>query len=272
MPSAELATTTGSLAGLSAEETARAMVANPRWADRLGWGGNVEAIGVLLGGTGLGAGDADLAQLVAAWQVGRGLVSDGIVGPKTWSVLKLALAPPTSLTGVLPPGLPAVPDGFDEVIATFGDPRPLIARNGKLSKENEAAWQRQTLARGTLPFSIPLDPRKPRAGSKTTFYAHRKLVGAFEAVFQEIVRLGLRDQVRSWGGIYNFRPIRGASSRLSLHCFGAAIDLNSETNGLGTPGDMHGGVVEIFEHFGFFWGGNFRGRSDPMHFQYATGY
>jgi hypothetical protein len=31
-------------------------------------------------------------------------------------------------------------------------------------------------------------------------------------------------------------------------------------------------VVAVFEHFGFLWGGDFRGRPDPMHFQYATGY
>jgi len=257
---------------LTPAQLARAMTSNPRWAERLGWGQHLAAIGTLVGAQPLGPGDASLALGVAAWQEQGQLDSDGVIGPETWKQVKLALSPPTSLTGVLPPGLPPVPDGFDQVVAAFGDPRPLLKKNGTISTENEALWQRRTLLRGTLPFAIPLDPRRPAKGAKTTFYAHRKLVPVFEAVFQEIARLGLQPHVRSWGGIYNFRPIRGAKAHLSLHCFGAAIDLNSESNGLGTTGDMHPGVVEVFEHFGFLWGGNFRGRTDPMHFQYATGY
>jgi hypothetical protein len=216
-------------------------------------------------------GDPPGALGVAIWNGGGGGGVDGIIGPDTWARLKEALSPPTSLTGVLPVGLPPVPDGFDEVIATFGDPRPLLESDGTISPDNEALWQRRTLLRGTLPFSIPLDRARPDQ-VKTTFFAHRKLVSAFEAVFQEINRLGLRQHIHSWGGIYNFRPIRGSSGRLSLHAFGAAIDLNGESNALGSAGDMHPRVVQVFEHFGFLWGGNFRSRPDPMHFQYATGY
>jgi hypothetical protein len=51
-----------------------------------------------------------------------------------------------------------------------------------------------------------------------------------------------------------------------------AIDLNPETNALGTAGDMSPRVVQVFRHFGFAWGGDFRRRPDPMHFQYATGH
>jgi hypothetical protein len=196
---------------------------------------------------------------------------DGIIGPKTWERLKGALSPPTSLTGIVAPGMPPVPNGMAEVIAAFGDPRAFLSADGSITPDNENAWQRQTLSKGTLPFGIPLDPQQADPDIKATFYAHRKLVGVFEAVFEEISRLGLRQYIRSWGGIYNFRPIRGTTSSLSLHCFGAAIDLNSETNALGTAGDMNPGIVDVFEHFGFFWGGKFRGRPDPMHFQYATG-
>jgi hypothetical protein len=257
---------------LTAAELARAMTANPRWADRLGWGQHLAAIGTLVGAQASGPGEAALAQAVAAWQQQAQLAEDGIIGPDTWQQVKVALSPPDSLTGVLPAELPPVPDGLAGVLATFGDPRPLLKANGTISKENEALWQRRTLLRGTLPFAIPLDPKRPAKGVKTRFFAHRKLVPAFEAVFQEIARLGLREHIHSWGGIYNFRPIRGSKGHLSLHCFGAAIDLNSESNGLGTAGDMHPRVVEVFEHFGFLWGGNFRSRPDPMHFQYATGY
>jgi hypothetical protein len=272
MPITTASSRSGAADTLTAEELARAMVSNPRWAERLGWGRHAEAIAVLVGAVAGAPAEAAFARAVGVWQGRAGLAVDGIIGPDTWKAVSAALSPPASLTGIVPPGLPAVPEGFDEVLALYGDPRPLLAPDGTLTAENEALWQRQTLSRGELPFPIALDPAHPEKGTKTTFYAHRKLVSAFAAVFGEIDRLGLRAHLRSWGGIYNFRPIRGTTTRLSLHCFGAAIDLNSESNALGTAGDMHAGIIDIFEHFGFFWGGNFRGRPDPMHFQYARGY
>ena len=257
---------------LSPQKCARAMLANVRWADRLGWGAAGDALALFLGAAPWeGPAAAALAQAAARYQRAQKLDVDGIIGKDTWERLRRDLAPEDSETGIVPANAPPVPDGFDEVIALYGDPRPLIGPDGGLDADADELWQRQILGRGTLPFAIPLDPRNP-AKVKTKFYAHRKLVGVFEAVFQEIARLGLQGEIHSWGGIYNFRPIRGAKKRLSLHAFGAAIDLNSETNPLGQTGDMSDAIVEIFQHFGFLWGGDFRTRPDPMHFQYATGY
>jgi len=56
-----------------------------------------------------------------------------------------------------------------------------------------------------------------------------------------------------------------------MHSFGAALDLNAETNQLGTPGDMDAGLVQLFEACGWTWGGRWK-RSDPMHFQFGSGY
>jgi D-alanyl-D-alanine carboxypeptidase/Putative peptidoglycan binding domain len=256
---------------LNRQKLARAMVANVRWARRLGWARYGNALGVLLGCPWSDPGAAVFAQAVAVWQGRHQLEVDGIVGKDTWGALALALAPPTSPTGVTPPDAPPVPDGFDQIVATFGDPRPLMEADGTISHDAELRWQRQVLATGVLPFPIPLSTDGSTPGVKKKFSAHRKLVSTFVAVFTEIDRLGLRGQIRSWGGIYNFRAIRGAH-HLSLHAFGIALDLNPESNRLGEEGDMSADVVAVFEHFGFFWGGNFRGRPDPMHFQYAVGY
>lgn len=72
------------------------------------------------------------------------------------------------------------------------------------------------------------------------------------------------------GGTFNYRPIRGAKS-LSTHSYGIAIDFDPARNGLGDhDGAMPGWVVEIFERYGWVWGGRWT-RPDFMHFQRARG-
>jgi hypothetical protein len=75
-----------------------------------------------------------------------------------------------------------------------------------------------------------------------------------------------------YGGCYNFRAMRG-SSRLSIHSWGAAIDLSHRINGWKKkyrPGTnmMPMEVVKIFEAEGWVWGGLWR-TADGMHFQAA---
>lgn len=74
-----------------------------------------------------------------------------------------------------------------------------------------------------------------------------------------------------FGGIYNFRKIRGASG-YSLHAYGAAIDIDPEHNVLGaTHGRMPRWAVDIFVEHGWTWGGAFANRKDWQHFQAASG-
>jgi hypothetical protein len=60
--------------------------------------------------------------------------------------------------------------------------------------------------------------------------------------------------------------------RLSLHAWGAAIDLDPDYNPVGWAWRRDAGmipmaVVELFEAAGWRWGGQFKGRKDCMHFQ-----
>jgi hypothetical protein len=253
---------------LESEALARAMIANGGWAGRLGWKRYGDAIAALLTTKWVKPMDAGLAQAIALWQHGQGsLAVDGIMGKKTWQAMQRVLAPPNSPTSVFPPDAPRRPKGFAEAIALYGDPRPLMGTDGTMSVENQAHWRRQILAPGEFAFPIAMHG----AQATTKFWAHRCLVSSFEAVFAELDRLGLRERIRSCDGIYNFRPVC-AGSHLSLHAFGAAIDLHAATNPLDGRGDMSSAVVDVFEHFGFLWGGRFHPPSVPMHFQYAVGY
>jgi len=73
-----------------------------------------------------------------------------------------------------------------------------------------------------------------------------------------------------YGGCYMYRRARGGNS-LSVHAWGAAIDLDPEENGLGKPwvkdkGMMPEAVIKIFKDQGWYWGGDFK-RPDAMHFE-----
>lgn len=80
-----------------------------------------------------------------------------------------------------------------------------------------------------------------------------------------------------YGGCFNFRVIRGVNGRmtvnkLSVHSYGAAIDLAPALNPLGAfyqPNKlmMPHEVIEIFKAEGWFWGGDFKTRPDCQHFQ-----
>jgi len=257
---------------LSDSDVARAMIANTRWGQRLGWDRFSAAIAKFIGAEEANSTQAPFASAVAAWQARNSVEVDGILGPDSWKVMERQLAPAGSLTGIMPANAPRVPSGFDEIIATFGDPQPLMEPDGTITKPNLEVWERKTLMTGELPFAISvLNDNGTQIDTVKTFTAHRLLTPVFEAVFREIERQGLQKSITSWEGIYAFRSIRG-HHRLSLHAFGAALDINSLTNQLNTVGDMDPRVIEIFRHFGFLWGGDFHGRKDPMHFQYATGY
>jgi hypothetical protein len=106
---------------------------------------------------------------------------------------------------------------------------------------------------------------------------HRKCSDSLSAVLADIAAQVGNDWSKlppgavKFSGSYNFRPIRG-SSRLSCHAFGAAIDMDAEANPMNTTGDlgtMSPIVIDAFKRQGWFWGGDFKTRQDPMHFEAA---
>ena len=156
------------------------------------------------------------------------------------------------------------PHGFQGVCRVFGFIEEYVRDDDTLSP----SWEKEMLGYARLPFALPLSwaPEK----KVTRIRCHRLLVPVFKALFQEIVERGLRPLVRTYGGCFCFRRMRGGS-HLSTHSWGIAIDLNPNTNPLGSSGDMAPELVELFGEFGFTWGGTFS-RPDPMHFQFCSGY
>lgn len=158
------------------------------------------------------------------------------------------------------------PHGFDEIVATFGDIREYIRKDGSLDPK----WEIEYLEEVALPFPLTLSWDTTRIVKEMT--CHKKLSDIFSDVFTKIQTSGLQTKISTFGGCFSFRPQR-TGTKLSTHAWGIAIDLNPGTNAQGTIGNMDTGVIEIFKDAGFSWGGDWEGKvCDPMHFQFCSGY
>ena len=108
----------------------------------------------------------------------------------------------------------------------------------------------------------------------TALSFHKKAAPALERVFQKIWEYYGKDQrlldkleITFYSGAYNHRLIAG-SKKWSNHAYGAAYDMDAEDNGFGKGrGDIPFPVIAAFKSEGFSWGGDYKGRTDPMHFE-----
>lgn len=108
----------------------------------------------------------------------------------------------------------------------------------------------------------------PILGSVT---CNKAMLPQLRAALREVVQRGLSSSINrsQYGGCYVPRFIaRDPSQGLSFHTWGTAVDLNVPGNLRGSVGEIDRRVVEIFERWGFNWGGRWK-YTDPMHFELA---
>jgi hypothetical protein len=102
-----------------------------------------------------------------------------------------------------------------------------------------------------------------------TTRCHRAMVPQLHAALQQIADEGLYDHFKpeQFGGCWVPRHIMWSPDRgLSMHAWGLAIDFNVQDNWYGEEPQMHPRIVEIFERWGFRWGGHWS-TPDGMHFE-----
>lgn len=191
--------------------------------------------------------DAELRR----FQSEHGLKSDGIAGPATLRELAHA----SSVAS------PKAPHGIEEVRRYYGDIR--IGRvNGESVIVSPDGWEHRNMI---LVRDFPgVAPR--------SLYVNRKI----EAPLRQALTDAQRDcpgyPIRTIG-CFNPRMKRTSGQALSLHAWGAAVDINAAANPMRKPltCDMPPKFVEAFKRAGFKWGAEFP-TPDPQHWQYATGY
>jgi len=155
-----------------------------------------------------------------------------------------------------------------QLAAYYGDPRGMDG-------EPSARWEAENLVRISTPWRLVTAWDGQRVSS---IRVHRLVAPSLERVFADIWEAAGKRQgvIDVWGmnlfaGAYQFRPTRGAAS-LSTHAYGAAVDFDSERNGLGNSAPNFANIPQVlraFEREGWVWGGRWR-RPDGMHWQAAT--
>ncbi|MGH9331068.1 MAG: M15 family metallopeptidase [Vicinamibacterales bacterium] len=116
-------------------------------------------------------------------------------------------------------------------------------------------------------------------GKSVPVSAVNGLADRLQLVADELAKLpeGFRKFLSPSGGTYLCRNIAG-TNRMSMHAFGAAIDISTATTDYWRWNKPLGGrypyrnqvpfeIVEIFERYGFIWGGKWY-HYDTMHFEY----
>ncbi len=144
---------------------------------------------------------------------------------------------------------------FEDLFGTF-EWRDL--QNGSILIDRK--WRSENIHMVELPWTNP-NTKKP-----IIVWVHHKLVDVLERTADEAAKVPyLVTRVDSFVPRHrNWRP----TGPLSVHSWGAAVDINPLVNMVGTAGDMPPEFVAAWERNGWCWGGRWRRPKDPMHFQY----
>lgn len=145
----------------------------------------------------------------------------------------------------------------------YGNPR---GRNGLVSQ----SWYKENIVKWEPPYLFFFSEGHVRL---RTLLVHRLCVPTFDKAFSDVLKhfgpSGIdQHRLNICGGTYNFRAMRGGS-RLSVHAYGIAVDMDPQHNPFPHPWTSHGiniDFVNILQEAGFWWRG-YHGDIDPMHFQ-----
>ena len=152
-----------------------------------------------------------------------------------------------------------------QVIAAFGDPLPYVRPDGTI----DGAWETAILTSIELP--APLPASWDRRVTIRRLRVHRRIAPLMLAALETVcAQPYVWATIGDVGGCYAWRPVRGNPRALSRHSWGLAIDLDVADNPLGAGGRMDPLVIAAFRAEGFEWGGAWRRRKDPMHFEFSA--
>ena len=147
------------------------------------------------------------------------------------------------------------------------------SKNAFYGDFHSPGWQALNLVHMLAPYALYYDKQLLAHG----ILVHKKTVDALTAVFAEIWTNCNQDQAQvdkigmsDFGGCFNIRNISG-SNNWSNHSWAIASDWAPSTNGFNTGhGTMSQIAIDAFKRQGARWGGDYHGRTDPMHFEFVS--
>jgi len=212
------------------------------------------------------------------FQLKYGLIADGVVGNTCYGKamtlgFEIVADPSTDKNSADWPPKPNFEAMYNDTKReeAFGKMEYTADEKGNLIITNN--WKEENIITIDIPQLKGIDMYgKPKASG--SIYFHKKGEKQMKALWSDWEKAGLLHLVKTWGGTYNARFIRGSSTKLSNHAYGTAFDINVKWNGLakrpalvGEEGSVRE-LVEIANKNGFYWGGHFS-RKDGMHFEIA---
>lgn len=152
------------------------------------------------------------------------------------------------------------PVGMKAVKSFYGD-----NKTTELSKGNcrgDPTWEAENLV-----------ILKNVKGTGCSIQLHHKIAANFEYCLGEAIKACPTYKVRMLGGYCARHQRNDPTLPLSIHSYGAAFDINWDTNPMGKKliTDLPDAFILAFTQQGWEWGGSWRSLKDAMHFQFATG-
>lgn len=146
-----------------------------------------------------------------------------------------------------------------------------IARYGTISPVPEGGLIWKDAPSWVLPIKIPDEIKIFNVMGRQVFriFANKDMHPSLNQAFTNLIAAGVQGELSTFDGCFNVRWVRGCPGVLSYHSWGIAIDFNAKENPLGSAGKFSTKLVDCFRSAGFYWGGNFKHRPDPMHFEWV---
>lgn len=145
------------------------------------------------------------------------------------------------------------------------------AKNAFYGNFKSKDWESKNLINIIPPFQMYYNKHELK-----TIRIHRLCATAFQAVFNEVFDKCGHDQkkvdatgISDFGGCFNIRKIAG-SDNWSNHSWACAIDLSPGSNGFNMKSTLSTIVITAFKNQSARWGGDYKGRKDPMHFEFVS--
>lgn len=151
----------------------------------------------------------------------------------------------------------------NQVSAAFGAPAQLHLYK-KYGDPRSAGWEPRWMTLWPIRKDFAWFPQE-------RIYLHKDFKPLLHAAFKQLEANGCYREIKTFDGCFNIRHVRGGYSVLSIHSWGAAIDLNARDNPIATAGKWSKTFIDTMQQHGLYCGQNWTGRKDPMHFAMVNG-